>query len=238
MAKEKPISPRMYIYLDSDGIDSLYAQTVDRLETEFTQSQERDKSGKLKANIGIGKLLGIMLGLVEVGAETEVSISGKQINEAKMRFTLEQKLSALTKYLENLTGTEFFENLTKAAIQAKEQGEGVFIRVAEKFNMPQFYQADGVESVNRDQSISFVIGQSDTDHEYADTYFKKTQYTFLMMASLGKTIRSSGNMRQTGHDAVYFRAFKGRNVPLNVFGYLIPLSEYTYQIKPYAIWVK
>jgi hypothetical protein len=51
---KRPKPPVMYIYLDAEGIDSLYAQTVDRLETEFTQSQERDKSGKMKANIGIG----------------------------------------------------------------------------------------------------------------------------------------------------------------------------------------
>jgi len=31
---------------------------------------------------------------------------------------------------------------------------------------------------------------------------------------------------------------KGKNVPLNVFGYLIPLSKYTFQIKPYAIWIR
>jgi len=239
VVKEKPKSPKMYIYLDSDGIDSLYAQTVERLETELTQSQEHDKSGKIKANIGIGKLLGAMIGLVDIGAETELSISGKQVNEAKMRFTLEQKLSALVEYLESLEGTEFFEKLPQAAVQADKQGEGVFIRVTEKFNMPQFFQGDdGVSNINRDQSISFVIGQNDTEHEFADTYFKITQYTFLMMASLNKTTRSREGMRQTGHDAVFFRMLKGKNVPLNVFGYLIPLSKYTFQIKPYAIWIR
>jgi len=228
----------MYIYLDADGIDSLYAQTVDRLETEFTQSQERDKSGKVKANIGIGKLLGTMLGLVEAGAETELSISGKRIEEAKLRFTLEQKLSALMKYLKNLEGTEFFELLPHAAIRAKELGKGVFIKIAEKFNMPQYSQGDGISNMNRDRSIVFSIGPvGDNEHEYDDSYFKKAEYTFLMTASLSKTTRSKDGMSGTGHDAIYFRQFGGKNVPLEVFGYLIPLSKYTYQIKPYAIWV-
>lgn len=238
MEKKRPQSPVMYIYLDADGIDSLYAQTVDRLETEFTQSQERDKSGKVKANIGIGKLLGTMLGLVEVGAETELSIGGKRIEEAKMRFTLEQKLSALMNYLKSLDGAEFFELLPQAAIQAKELGRGVFIKIAEKFNMPQYSQGDGVSNINRDKSIAFSIGPvGDNKHEYDDSYFKKVEYTFLMTTSLSKTTRSKEGMSVTGHDAMYFRRFRGKNVPLKVFGYLIPLSKYTYQIKPYAIWV-
>lgn len=231
-----PVIPKMYIYLDTDGIDSLYAQTVDRLEIEFTQSHERDKSGKVKGNIGIGKLLGTIIGLADIGAETELSISGKQVNEAKMRFTLEQKLSALINYLEKLDGIEYFQQLSQAAIQVEKRNQGVFIKVSENFNMPQFFQGeDGVENVNRDQSIAFVIGQTDSDHDFTDTYFKKTQYTFLMMASLSKATRSRNEMHQMGHDAMFFRMLKGKNVPLNVFGFLIPLSKYTYQIKPYAI---
>lgn len=238
MAKRKITSPRMYIYLDSEGIDSLYAQTVEKLETEFTQSQEHEKSGKVKANIGIGKSLGVMLGLVDLGAETELYLNGKQISEAKMCFTLEQKLSALMEYLESVKGTEFFEHLPQAAIQAEKQSKGLFIKVVEKFNMPQFFQGDdGVSKINSDQSISFIIGQVNGDHEFPDT-FKKTQYTFFMMASLNKMTRSREGMRPTGHDAIFFREFKGKDVPLNVFGYLIPLNKYTYQIKPYAIWIR
>lgn len=237
MVTEKHKSPKMYIYLDTDGIDSLYSQTVERLETEFTQSRERDKGGKIKASIGVGKLLGVLIGLTEVGAETELMVSGKRIDEAKMRFTHEQKLSALNKYLETREGMEYFEQLPKAAINSQDSGKGVFINIAEKFNMPQFFQGNGVNDVNRDKSIAFVIGQIDTDHDFSDTYFKKTQYTFLMMASLEKTIRSRDGMRHLGHDSVFFRAFRGKKVPLNVFGYMIPLSKHTFQIKPYAIWI-
>lgn len=228
----------MYIYLDADGIDSLYAQTVDRLETEFTQSSERDKGGRIKANIGVGKLLGMMLGLGEVGAETELMMSGKRIEEAKMRFTLEQKLSALINYLKSLEGREFFEHLPQAAIQAKELGKGVFIRIAEKFNLPQFFNGDGVTDINKDKSIAFSIGPIGVnEHEYADSYYKKKEYTFLMTASLSKTTHSKDYMSATGHDAIYFRRFGGKHVPINVFGYLIPLGKYTFQIKPYAIWI-
>src|SRR5687768_8807110 len=119
-----PKKPKMYIYLDTDGIDSLYAQTVDRLEIEFTQSHEHDKSGKVKGNVGIGRLLGTIIGLVDIGAETELSISGKQVNEAKMQFTLEQKLSALINYLEKLDETEYFQQLSQAAIEVEKQTEG------------------------------------------------------------------------------------------------------------------
>jgi hypothetical protein len=179
-----------------------------------------------------------MLGLVEAGAETELSISGKRIEEAKMRFTLEQKLLALMNYLKSLEGTQFFELLPQAAIQAKELGKGVFIKIAEKFNLPQYSQGDGVGNINRDKSIAFSIGHvSGNEHEYGDLYFKKTEYTFLMTASLSKSTRSKDGMSMTGHDAIYFRQFGGKDVPLEVFGYLIPLSKYTYQIKPYAIWV-
>lgn len=230
-------SPVMYIYLDNDGIDSLYSQTVDRLETEFTLSRERDKSGKLKTSIGIGKLLSTLLGIAEIGGETELTIGGKRIDETKSRFTPEQKLLALEQFLQNLETDSFFENLPKAAITSQESGKGVFIKISEKFNMPQFSEGNGVDNINRDKSIAFVIGQFDKDHDFSDTYFKKTQYTFILTAGLEKTTRSSHGMSQTGHDGVIFRAYGGKNVPLNVFGYMIPLSKYSFQIKPYAIWL-
>ncbi len=58
-----------------------------------------------------------------------------------------------------------------------------------------------------------------------------------MTANLEKFPRLKGSMGATSHDAVFFRGFGGKDVPLGVFGYLIRLNVEACQIKLYAIWL-
>jgi hypothetical protein len=65
------VMPRRYFYMDTDGIDSLYAQTVEKLEVESTESKERGKFGKTVGKLGLGKLL------ADMGIELKVQLAVK-----------------------------------------------------------------------------------------------------------------------------------------------------------------
>jgi hypothetical protein len=58
-----------------------------------------------------------------------------------------------------------------------------------------------------------------------------------MTASLDKFTRLKQGMGATSHEAIQFRGFLGKDVPLGVFGYLMRHNENVCQIKPYAIWL-
>lgn len=239
MKEQRLHTPLAYIYLDTDGIESLYAQTVDRLEVELVQSQERGKAGKLTAKLGVGALLGR---LAEIGADTEVSLTGKQIREAKTRLAPEHKLSALLRHLTDVSIDVLFTNLPTAAIACSETNRAVYVQLYEKFNLPQFYYGSGVDEVNRDKMVDFEIGpmrrRDDDRYDHSDNYFKKKHYHFYMSASLSKFTRVREEvMGNSSHDAILFRSYQGEDVPLGVFGYLKHLAKLEYQIKPYAIWV-
>ena len=75
----KLITPHRYFYLDVDGIESLYAQSVEKLEVEFTESKEKGKSGKAIGKFGLVKLLS------DSGIELEGSISSKNLEEIKFK---------------------------------------------------------------------------------------------------------------------------------------------------------
>jgi hypothetical protein len=184
-------------------------------------------------------LLGALLGLTEIGANTELSVGGKHVEEAKMHLAVEHKLFALIDYLVNLGDDEYFENLAKAAVSCSETGQNVFIRINQKFNLPQFYlHPNGVAQVNLAKGVDFEIGPLRNDpYNHSDNYYKRKQYRFFMYASLSKFTRSKDFMTNTGHDALIFRRYEGKKIPLGVFGYLKHLIKFEYQIKPYAIWL-
>lgn len=226
------------MYLDHDGIDSLYSQTVDRLEVELVQSQERGSAGRLTAKLGIGALL---KQLTEIGTDAEVSIAGKQIRETKTKFRSEQKLSALVRVLSRSGNGVLFTDLASAAIVCADTSSIVYVQVFEKFNLPQFYCGSGVDEVNRDKGVDFEIGpmsRRGDSYDHSDRYFKKKHYHFFMFAGIGKFPRLTGEgMGRFSHEAFLFRAYQGKDVPLGVFGYLKHLTGLEYQIKPFAIWV-
>jgi hypothetical protein len=236
----------VFIYLDSEGIESLYAQTANRLEIEFTQSKEKGKGGRVVGNISVGRLLGTLLGLGGIEAGTEVSLSGRTIEEAKYRLTTEQKMFALLDYFRTTNRELYFEDLLKAAVRSSNIQKSVFILTEQEFNAPQFYDGGkGVLDVNASGAIIFEIGfQRSSLYDHSDSYFKKSKsnsaktrgYSFVMSASLTKFTRIYDQMRLFNHETFLFRSHSGRNIPLGVFGHLSTIGEYFFQIKPFAIW--
>jgi hypothetical protein len=41
-------TPFVYLYADDEGIESLYAQTTDRVETELTESRSKEGGGEVR----------------------------------------------------------------------------------------------------------------------------------------------------------------------------------------------
>ena len=94
----------------------------------------------------------------------------------------------------------------------------VFVRVETQFDVPDFLPGGGgVSAINASKAMVFRI---DNQYDASDSYFKKVPFTLIMTASLEKFSRLKGGMGATSHEAIFFRGFNGKDVPLGVFGYL------------------
>jgi hypothetical protein len=226
-------TPFVYLYADDEGIESLYAQTTDRVETELTESRSKMGRGEVRLKVGFGNFLTTLLGLKEAAGSTKLETVRGQIEEAKSRLSVEHKLERLSQYL--VESRQCYQDLYEAAHNASEPGRPVFIRIEEKFDAPDFYiGGGGTEAINSSKSIIFTI---ENRYEDSDRYFKRQHFRFIMPASLENFRRGKGFMRATSHEAIAFRGLKGEQIPLGVFGYLIRHNSTVCQIKSYAIWL-
>ena len=215
----------VYIYLDKDGIESLFAQTSQRLETELKEISETSRNEKVGGKLGIGKALAVLLG-IEIGVDAETSKGRKGVEEITSSLAIEQKLVRLQNYLS--ASSSLSSDLVTAMDKSLLANEPAFFQCLEEFDLPQFYGGkDGVGEANADGGIIFKARIK---------HLPTTKV--IMTASLTKFPRvSGGTLGNTSHEAMHFRGMKGRGLPLRVFGYLKPLGKEVFQIKPYAIWL-
>lgn len=217
------MDPDVYIYLDRDGIESLFAQTVDRVEVEIRQSTENAANEKAGAQIGLGKALAALLG-IEIGARVEASKASKQLQEAKLALAVEHKLTRLQHHLHE-SGTLITE-LAPAMDKSSQRTATLFVNLHESFDLPQFASGKGTEQANKDGAILFEIAG------------RQGKWKVVMSASLSKfPTAANGRLGRVSHLAIHFQGSLGRGVPLHVFGYILSLGNGVYQIKPYAIWL-
>jgi hypothetical protein len=237
------------------GIDSLYAQTTARLETQFVTERERNREGK----VGFGAALKVLV-FGDARADAELSLSGRNLEQVTSTLSVEQKLAGLIRYLNRFENAKYFDNIHQAVFQSSQRKMSVFINIETDFDLPQFYSGtSGVVVVNQEKVISFEISpsplrpKSDAGavpiadmYDSSDNYFKRQHFgstankpRILMNASLNKFTRmmNDGTMNPIGHEAINFGGREGRDVPLGVFGSLNTLGSSLYQIKPYAIWL-
>lgn len=225
-------SPIVYIYLDRNGIESLYAQITDRLEVELIETRSSEGRGKVGLSAGFGNLLTSLLGVKKLGAETKLETMRGYINEAKTKLTVEHKLQRLAEYLAKTKSC--FGSLEDAASKSP-IGEAVYVNGVEKFDAPDFYPGrGGVKEINESGSMVFTIERS---YDPSDEYFKKSGCSFVMTAGIRNFTRLSGYMGATSHEAIMFRGFGGSKIPLGVFGYIMRYRDLACQIKPYALWL-
>jgi hypothetical protein len=171
---------------------------------------------------------------ISARSETSKAISTR----ANYQLSIEQKLSNLVEFMSESADPPFFRKLITAAKRVASSDQSAFLEIKEKFDLPQFYlYEDPVSEINQAGVLILDIGPPRRDpYEYDDSYFKKPQYRFFMRASVDKFIGAvGGQLRRSGHEALLFGGHNGTRVPLLVFGQLLLLSTYTYQIKPYSI---
>ena len=233
MSESKTSPLLVYIYLDAQGIASLYAQTTDRVEIEFTEGHSRQGRGEVGLKLGFGNLLSSLLGLREAGAETRLEELHGHIDKAKTTLTVELKLQQQSDYLTKTR--KCFGSLEDAANSISERGGGAYVRAIEKFDAPDFQRGvGGITAINSSGAVVFTL---DPKYDPSERYFKQGRFHFVMPASLKKFSRCDGYMGATSHDAIMFRGFSGRDIPLGLFGYVTRHSEIACQVKPYAIWL-
>jgi hypothetical protein len=225
-------APLIYIYLDRNGIESLYAQITDRLEIELIQTRSSEGRGGVGLTASFGNLLTSLLGVKKLSAETKLEAVRGYIDQARTKLTIEHKLQRLSEYLAK---TEKCFGSLEDALSKTAAGEVVYVNGVEKFDAPDFYPGrGGVREINESGSIVFAI---DRNYDPSDAYFKKVGCSLVMAASIRNFTRLSGRMGATSHEAIMFRGFRGSNIPLGVFGYVMRYSDLACQLKPYAVWL-
>ncbi len=225
-----------FLYLDSDGIDLLHSQTVDRVEVSYSETSNHALTGK----VGVaGKLKSAFLGFLgqgELSGTSEVSGSKGTAHTTLRETSVPSKLKSLVSILQQLDYGVCFSSLGAAADYALTNSQKVFFCGKHEFDAPQFIVVNGAMQVTESGYLLLQSGQAN-HHDESDSYYKHPKFKATMSCSVRKMPRCSGDaMPITGHDAVYFRGFGGVRVPLNVFCSVVPMREFV-QLKPYAIWV-
>jgi hypothetical protein len=218
--------PESYLYLDVFGIESLFAQTVDRVETEFTESHKAGSKDGAGVKFGIGKGVAALLGF-DAGAKLDTEKTRSNLSSTKSILTVENKLARLITYLK--ASDDLASSLAAAIAGALDNKSSVFLKCWAEFDMPQMRQqhAGGIDLINQDGAALFEMTSPGR--------CKKVS----MAASLAKFPRARDErLGRISHEALFFQGHKGRNVPLNLFGSLrqIAVAECQCQIKPYALW--
>jgi hypothetical protein len=231
---KSPRLPVEYIYLDGPGIESLYAQIVDAVETSRTTTTQKGTVAKVGAGVKLKNFLVKLLSGLEGEVSTEVTGSRGRTEQSTRVQAVEHRLQRLVDFLSKFADDSFFTSLGEASRHLQSASGPVFINIQDSFNAPQFYGgALGVDSVNAEGYLLLEKGGAD-DYCYGDDYYKKPTAVVKLSASI-KKMKTGGSMGATSHEALYFLGFAGRDVPLCVFGTLIGTSDYL-QIKPFAIW--
>ncbi|HTY11509.1 MAG TPA: hypothetical protein VMF88_10595 [Bacteroidota bacterium] len=233
--------PRRFIYLDEEGIRSLYAQIEQGVPVEITKGEGKQSAGKLGAKIGLAKALGTLFRLLELDGTGEFTKS-KSINESvRIEIKAENLLGGLVNKLSSISPPSLFDNLGEASKATKLSDGPVYILVKSTFDAPQFYgdRRRAIENIN---SVGYVYFEKDKkldNYKYSDNYFKEIKVPLAMAASISKFPSSEGSLHSfSRHEAFFFSGYSGENIPLNVFGILFPIPKIeSFQIKPYAIWI-
>jgi hypothetical protein len=226
--------PVEYIYLDGPGIESLYAQIVDTVETSRTMTTQRGVAAKIGAGVRLKNFVVKLLSGLEGEISAEVTGSRARTEQSTTVQTIEHRLESVIGFLSESGDDYFFTKLADASRRLQTADGPIFINIRDNFNAPQFYgRALGADSVNATGYLLLEKGGTG-DYNYGDDYYRQSTAVVKLSASIEK-MRTKGAMGATSHEAVFIRGFGGRHVPLCVFGTLSGTSDYM-QIKPFAIW--
>jgi hypothetical protein len=215
--------PDVYLYLDSAGIDSLFAQTVERVETEFSESRKTGIKDSAGVKFGLGKAIVALLGL-QASAKLDMEKMRSKLESSKSTLTVQNKLTRLFAYLR--ASEKLLLNIAVAVMAAVEQKSSVFLECQDEFDMPQM--AGGIiDRINEDGAVLFEI-----------TTFGRCR-KLSMVASLAKFPRvRNERLGRLSHEALLFQKDAGHQISINLFGNLrkINAAQGHFQVKPFALW--
>lgn len=198
--------PEIYIYFNRPEINNLYAQIMGWVPTERVKNDSHTIEGGLSAGIpGIGAKAG---GSKESGTKEQYAISE------------EHKLFEVKSHLRK--NHQLIDDITEAVAQVLENNVGIFIQSRYRFHAPQF--RDSSDPVNSVNEAGCVLLESDVG-------------STRILASLGldHMPRVRGDtMSKIGHDAIIFRELGGKEIPLEIFGFLHPIKS-RIQIRPITV---
>lgn len=225
---------KQYIYMDVDGINSLYAQIVNEMTVERETETEKRTSGMVKGAFAV-KAKELFM--------TDVSLAGERESAHTLRqktiLTDEQKIQLLLDHIsEN-------ENLIKDYNKIGETYQAsncnfVFFSTGFDTTLDCADWSNAQQQIVTFGYIPFYKAPSEKsdDYEYRDCYFKALAMSQTKVTmNLGiQNMCGYSSYGMTSHLSVMIRALKGHNIPLGVFGHIYRLAERLYQIKPYAVW--
>jgi hypothetical protein len=223
-----------YVYLDVPGIESLYAQLADDLETSRVRTTQKGVAAKAATGVKLRNFVMKLLAGLEGELSAEISGSGTITEQTTRVLSIENKLARVRAFLGDKAGGLIFRDLGEASRYLQKAGGKVFVDVRDEFNAPQFYGgAGGAASVTTEGYLLLEKGGA-SDYRDQDDYYRRPSAELTVLANVNK-MRCGSVMGSSSHDAHFFRKCGGRRILLNVFGSLAGNSEFL-QLKPFAIW--
>jgi len=226
-----------YIYIDRNGIDSLFAQAYKELVTEQNVQTANRFQANVEAQVGLPELLKNIFKL-DVNGSTEYEKS-KSINKIST-YTHEQRISELIIYLE--AKNQLIRSLGEI-YKSRDESIGIFIYCNLLFDTDFDYNNwfEAIASAIKEGHISFYTRNDKYPKKYVETYdgsdnyYKKRKSRLSIFMDMGvQNMVSFGGI--TSHLALLLRVTKGENIPLGVFGRIFKVADDCLQIKPYAVW--
>lgn len=218
---------RQFIYLDEQGIKSLFAQTVEGVETGRKKTTQRNFGAKISGKLSFKQALLSMLGLPEAELTSELAGTRQRGLEISTELSTEHMLFRLIEHLPTLEDTPVFGSFAEAATKISGTINETYVSVVDMFGAPQFILGKGVSDVNKCGALILEKNIRRYSHNYNDDYFKHNN-KITLLASISKFSRVRGELSNTSHE--------GRKIPLGVFGSIREIPN-AFQVKPFAIWV-
>ena len=216
-----------YIYIDEQGIDSIYSQLHKETVEEMRIKKTKTNSGSIS----------IIKGLIK-GEHTSSTECDKLVS-----LTHEQKINEIIKIVSK--NKNYFTDLNKATNNNLKPSNGIIIvNIQDTFYCPlDFNSYEAYDYMRNSGYIEFEKGDLPIlpnskpmakyeTYNYRDDYYKENRYKVVFSMNLQKMKTPMGI---TSHLPMAIRYGNGK-IKLGIFGQLRTINDLFFQIKPFAVW--
>ena len=187
-------SIKNYLYIDEQGIDSIFSQLCDETTNEMTVKQTKSNNGKIGFNGGISTLKKLF--------NADATINGEHTNTSEIEKTVslsyEQKIHKIIKIISE--SDYYYTNLNEAIKKYNSIEHTVFINTFDTFfSRLDFSSYDTFQYIQECQYLEFEkgdmpISQSTNisyntpydNYNYDDNYFKDSRIRVVFSMRLEK----------------------------------------------------